>query len=180
MTKVDEDASLGLQRLRFEVVRPQPPREIQRGRGELACTGAVSGAMGHLRLAQEQVSEGDALGVAVAGSPGPPKPAAGHGGACADGMVFPEPYRALPSPAPVVPFVVDSVRGLARGDALVEPAEPPRGLGLRVEPVRFKPWGVHAGTAGGVQRSMPVGAAQGVADGLERVADAHRVATSII
>ena len=136
--------------------------------------------MGHLRLAQEQVSIGDALGVAVEGSPGPPKPAAGRGWACADGVVLPEPYGALPGPAPVVLLVVDPVRGLAGGDALVEPAEPPRGLGLRVEPVRLKAWGVHAGDAGGVQRGLPVGAAQRVVDGLERVVDAHRGAASIM
>ena len=115
--------------------------------------------MGHLRLAQEQVPEGDALGVVFEYSPGPPKPSAGHGWACADGVVLPEPYRALPRPAPVALFLADPVRTLARGDALVEPAEPPRGLGLRVKPIGLKVWGVYAGCAGGIQRGLPVGAA---------------------
>ena len=136
--------------------------------------------MGHLRLAQEQVSEGDAFGVTVEGSPRPPKPAAGRGSACADGVVFPEPYGALSGPAPVALFLVDPVRGLTSGDALVEPAEPPRGLGLRVEPVGLKVWGVHAGFAGGIQRGLPVGAAQRVVDRLERITDAHDGAATII
>ena len=136
--------------------------------------------MGHLRLAQEQVSIGDALGFAVEGAPGPPKPAAGRGWAGADGVVFPEPYGALPGPAPVIPVVVDPVRGLARGDALVEPAEPPRGLSLRVEPVRLKAWVIDADGAGGVERGLPVGAAQRVVDRLERVTDTHRGAASIM
>ena len=159
MTIVDQDASLGLQGLRFEIGRTQPPTEFQCGCGELACTIEITDTMSHLRFAQEQIAEGDAFGVAFEGSPGTPKPAAGRGWAGADGVVFPEPYRVLPCPAPVVLLVVDPVRGLARGDALVEAAEPPCGLGLRVEPVRLKAWGIHTDDAGGVQRSLPIGAA---------------------
>ena len=174
---IDEDAPLGLQRLCFEVARSQSLSEIQRRRGEPAGTVEVAGAMGHLRLAQEQVSIGDALGVAVEGAPGPPKPAAGGGRSGADGVVFPEPHCALPCLPPVVLVVKDPVHGFPSSDAFIEPAEPPRCLGFRVESVGLQARGVHAGTTGGVQRCLPVVAAQRVVDGLQRVAAGFTIAS---
>ena len=106
--------------------------------------------MGRLRPPQEQISIRHALGVAFEGSPGPPKPAVGCRGSGANGVVFPEPYRGLPCAAAVVMFVVDPVRAFPGRDALVEPAEPPRGLRFRVEPFRLEAWFVRTGSAGGV------------------------------
>src|SRR5579863_6413326 len=108
----------------------------------------VPRTMGRLRLTQKQAPVGHAVGVVLERAPGPPKPATGRGGPCADGVVFPEPHGTLPCLALVVVFFVDPVRGFSSNNALVEPAEPPRGLCLRVEPFRLQDRGVHAGATG--------------------------------
>src|SRR5207249_517631 len=90
------------------------------------------------------------------GPPVPPQPGAGDGRAGADGVVLPQPHCALSRPSMVPDLVVDPVRRLARHDALVEPAEPPRRFGLQVESGRFRDGIVEAERTRTVERVLPV------------------------
>ena len=94
--------------------------------------------MRSLGFTQQQGPVLDALGVAVEGAPRPPEPRLRHRGTRADGMVLPQPHRALSGPALIAELVVGAVRALARRDAFVETAEPPRGFGHEIGPLRLE------------------------------------------
>ena len=112
----ERSAAAELERLRWRApsARSSSPRAV-RGLG----------------LAEQQAAVLDALGVVLERPAGPAQPPAGDGRSGAEGVVLPQPHRALPGPPLVAELVVEAVGALPRRDAVVEPAEPPRGLGQR-------------------------------------------------
>ena len=66
------------------------------------------------------------------------EPPRGHGGAGPLAVVLVEPHRARARPAVIAELVEGAVRALARVDALVEAAEPPRRLREHVEALRLR------------------------------------------
>src|SRR5207247_1409026 len=88
-------------------------------------------------------------------------------------VVLPQPDRALARALAVALLVEQAVRQLAGGDALVEPAEPPRGVRERVGAVGLERGGVDGRGRGRVVRVLPLETREGVPSGGQRV-DIHR------
>src|SRR6202008_5021976 len=103
--------------LRLEVGRPEPAPQLERRSGQLGPVVELSRTMRQLRLPQEEATMLDAFGVVLQGRACSPQPAAGDRRSRADGVVLPQPHRALAGSAVVAELVVQPVRRLSGGDA---------------------------------------------------------------
>ena len=172
---VDEDPPRGLQGLGLQVGRRQAPAEVEGLGGQRDRLVELAGAVGGLGLPEQEVAVGVALGVRLQRPAGPAQPAAGDGGPGVEGVVLPQPHRALAGPAAIPERVVGVEGGLPRRDALVEPTEPPRRLRLQVEPVGLLRVAGRVRGAGRVEGGRPVVARDGGERRRERVVAVHRL-----
>ena len=155
--------------LRFELRRAQGPAEGDDLGGEGVGPVEVAAAVGRLRFAQQQRPVLGAVGIVGKGPLRPPQPGPGHRRAGLECVMLVQPDRALPGTALVAEFVVDPVRPLPGGDAVVEPAEPPGGVGLHVGPVGVELRGLRGDRLGGVEGRLPLLPLQGVPRHRQRV-----------
>ena len=157
---VDEEATDGLERLRLEVGRRQPPRQCERIAGEGGRAVEVAAPVRDLGLPQDEAPELDRLGLRVESAAAAPQPRAGHSRPGLHHMVLIEPHRAPTRLHVLAQRHVAHVGLLAGLDAVVEVSQPPRRLRDDVEPIGFGPSVEHADRPGELQCLGPVPATE--------------------
>ncbi len=159
---IDQDASERLLGLGLEVGAAQLERELECAVGLDDRLVELAPPVHHLDLPDDEVAVLDARAFVVEPLSRPAQPRTGDRGLRPERVVLVEPHGALPGATLIAGGLVDRVRRLTRGDAVVHAAQPPRGVGPHVEPR-----GVDAGISGdrvvarALVRGEPVVASQG-------------------
>ncbi len=181
LATVDQDATERLLGLGLEVRVAQTPTELE---GDLHMGGRLqelASTVQHLDLAHDEVAVLRGLGVDLEPLPCSAEPRAGDARLSSERVVLVEPHRRLPCASIVPCRLVDRESGLARSDAVVHAAQPPRSVGPHIEPRAVDLGVVVRGVIGlgPVIGSTPVVASQG-GPGLLQAHTRHRTGVARI
>ena len=169
-TFVHQYPTKGLQRLGLQIGHVQAPAEVDDITRLLGGGSQLPAAVCDLDLPQDEVAVLDALDVAVQSMPGPPQPCATDAGLGLEAEVLVEPDGALCRTAVGVARLEHRIHGLPRRNALVQPTQPPSGLGADVEALPLAQAVEVGDTTGyrGLVGHLPIVARKGVTRALQR------------